>query len=78
MLVEIFGDSIYYPETDCIDEFPSPESLKHRFILSTKPPKEYLESKNYKDKETAPIGKDSSEEELTSASSEQDATDKVS
>lgn len=61
MLAEIFGDTLYYPTTDCLAEFPSPESLKNRIIISTKPPKEYLESK---DKGTlSPNGKDSSGDE---------------
>ncbi|KAK1409358.1 hypothetical protein QVD17_35884 [Tagetes erecta] len=47
MATEIFGDMLYYPKTgdDVDDEFPSPEELKHRIILSTKPPKELLETK---------------------------------
>lgn len=34
---------LYYPESNTLGEFPSPESLKQRIIISTKPPKEYLE-----------------------------------
>lgn len=45
MVTEIFEDMLYCPKTGDKDEFPSPDSLKHRIILSTKPPKEYLESK---------------------------------
>ncbi|KAL6896807.1 hypothetical protein ACP4OV_007379 [Aristida adscensionis] len=45
MVLEVFGDILYYPETDHLKEFPSPEDLKKRVLLSTKPPKEYLESK---------------------------------
>ncbi|KAK4277830.1 hypothetical protein QN277_015764 [Acacia crassicarpa] len=44
MVTEIFGEALYYPETDGMAEFPSPESLKGRILISTKPPKEYLES----------------------------------
>ncbi|GAV91847.1 C2 domain-containing protein/PI-PLC-Y domain-containing protein/PI-PLC-X domain-containing protein/efhand_like domain-containing protein [Cephalotus follicularis] len=46
MVTQTFGDLLYYPESDSLTEFPSPESLKHRIIISTKPPKEYLESKD--------------------------------
>lgn len=53
MVMQIFGDMLYYPESGCLEEFPSPEELKHKIILSTKPPKEYLESKNIKDGETS-------------------------
>ncbi|MED6150323.1 hypothetical protein PIB30_071240 [Stylosanthes scabra] len=35
---EIFGDLLYYPPEDDMDEFPSPESLKGRILISTKPP----------------------------------------
>ncbi|KAI3793222.1 hypothetical protein L1987_35838 [Smallanthus sonchifolius] len=45
MATEIFGDMLYCPKTGDSDEFPSPEELKYHIILSTKPPKEYLESK---------------------------------
>ncbi|CAI9762229.1 unnamed protein product [Fraxinus pennsylvanica] len=53
MVMQIFGDMLYYPESGCLEEFPSPEELNHKIILSTKPPKEYLESKNIKDQETS-------------------------
>ncbi|KAK3128121.1 hypothetical protein QOZ80_7AG0582850 [Eleusine coracana subsp. coracana] len=45
MVLEVFGNILYYPDTDQLKEFPSPEELKGRVLLSTKPPKEYLESK---------------------------------
>ncbi|KAK1322576.1 Phosphoinositide phospholipase C 4 [Acorus calamus] len=41
---------LFYPKSDGIEEFPSPEELKMRIILSTKPPKEYHESKITTDK----------------------------
>ncbi|KAK1355145.1 Phosphoinositide phospholipase C [Heracleum sosnowskyi] len=53
MAIRIFGELLYYPEPGCFTEFPSPEELKHHIILSTKPPKEYLELKNSKEKDTA-------------------------
>lgn len=52
MVTEVFGNILYYPETAAhMKEFPSPESLKNRVILSTKPPKEYLEAKSFKEKD---------------------------
>lgn len=48
MVTQTFGDLLFCPETECLDKFPSPEDLKYRIIVSTKPPKEYLE----KDKST--------------------------
>lgn len=44
MITETFGDILFYPESECLDEFPSPEELKYRVIISTKPPKEYLQA----------------------------------
>ncbi|KAK7305875.1 hypothetical protein VNO77_43787 [Canavalia gladiata] len=49
MATQIFGELLYYPQTDSLTEFPSPESLKGRILISTKPPKEYLESKQRDD-----------------------------
>jgi len=47
MVVEVFGNILYYPPDDTheLKELPSPEQLKGRVLLSTKPPKEYLETK---------------------------------
>lgn len=45
-MVEIFGDTLYTCENDSLKKFPSPESLKRRIIISTKPPKEYLQTSN--------------------------------
>lgn len=72
MILRIFGDALYYPPSpDAFTEFPSPEDLKKRIIVSTKPPKENLDveavqkpaAKNKailkqvqeEDKQTAPI-----------------------
>ncbi|KAK4779799.1 hypothetical protein SAY87_015905 [Trapa incisa] len=45
MLTETFGNMLYYPKSE-LKEFPSPEDMKYKIIVSTKPPKEYLEAKN--------------------------------
>ncbi|KAL3579025.1 hypothetical protein D5086_020529 [Populus alba] len=50
MVTQTFGGMLFYPESDSLVQFPSPESLKHRIIISTKPPKEYLESNGIKQK----------------------------
>lgn len=53
MLAQVFGDMLYYPETDLLTEFPTPESVKGRILISTKPPsKEYLQSKQFKDSDS--------------------------
>ncbi|EYU22354.1 hypothetical protein MIMGU_mgv1a001900mg [Erythranthe guttata] len=65
MVMQIFGDMLYCPDPECSKEFPSPEALKHKIILSTKPPKEYLGLKIVEDGENIPSlqEKDSSEDE---------------
>ncbi|XP_015877401.3 phosphoinositide phospholipase C 6 [Ziziphus jujuba] len=66
MITQTFGEMLYYPQAECLAEFPSPESLKNRIIISTKPPKEYLESKRLKDKGNIfQGGKESSSEETS-------------
>lgn len=44
MAIQIFGELLYYPEPGVFDALPSPDALKHQIVLSTKPPKEYLDS----------------------------------
>lgn len=51
MTTQVFGEMLYYPQADPLMEFPTPESLKGRILISTKPPKEYLECKQFKDKD---------------------------
>ncbi|OUZ99097.1 C2 calcium-dependent membrane targeting [Macleaya cordata] len=58
MLTQTFEGMLFFPESECLEEFPSPEALKHRILISTKPPKEYLEGKSFKEK-----GKDLFEDE---------------
>ncbi|WCJ29178.1 Phosphoinositide phospholipase C 4 [Euphorbia peplus] len=41
MITETFADMLYVPEYEYLEELPSPEDLKHRIIISTKPPKKY-------------------------------------
>ncbi|OMO84342.1 C2 calcium-dependent membrane targeting [Corchorus capsularis] len=50
MLTQTFGDMLFRPECECLKEFPTPEDLKYRIIISTKPPKEYLEAQGSKHK----------------------------
>lgn len=53
MITQTFGDILFCPAEECLKDFPSPESLKKRIIISTKPPKEYLEAKVAKESEDA-------------------------
>lgn len=43
MIIETFGSMLFYSDSAGFKEFPSPEFLKYRILISTKPPKEYLE-----------------------------------
>ncbi|KVI04836.1 C2 calcium-dependent membrane targeting [Cynara cardunculus var. scolymus] len=62
MVTETFGEMLFAPDAESLGEFPSPESLKRRIIISTKPPKEYLKSK-----EANPKGNASQRENDSSA-----------
>jgi phosphatidylinositol phospholipase C delta len=76
MTTQIFGDMLYFPQTDPMTEFPSPESLKDRILISTKPPKEYLDSKQFKD--TSDSEREMSEDGGMSPARSVEAEDKVS
>lgn len=52
MINQTFGDMLFAPGSECLKEFPSPESLKKKVIISTKPPKEYLKAKDDNVKES--------------------------
>lgn len=49
MIKETFGDLLYLSESEAMPVFPSPEDLRGKIIISTKPPKEYLETKSSKE-----------------------------
>lgn len=46
MITQTFGDMLFVPECENLKVFPSPEDLKYRIIISTKPPKEYLRAES--------------------------------
>lgn len=46
MITKTFGDMLFSPSC------PSPESLKRMVIISTKPPKDYLQAKDAKNQES--------------------------
>uniref|UniRef100_A0A7N0U3S9 Phosphoinositide phospholipase C n=1 Tax=Kalanchoe fedtschenkoi TaxID=63787 RepID=A0A7N0U3S9_KALFE len=63
MLTKTFGDTLFYPKSEWLEEVPSPEELKYRIIISTKPPKEYLEAKSHDNTRTnSKGGKDSDDD----------------
>ncbi|KAK8517154.1 hypothetical protein V6N13_092440 [Hibiscus sabdariffa] len=55
LIAQTFGSMLHLSETDCLTEFPSPESLKYRIMISTKPPKGCLENRSKdSDEENSP------------------------
>ncbi|CAL5190139.1 unnamed protein product [Lathyrus oleraceus] len=74
MTTQTFGDMLYFPQTEPMTEFPSPESLKDRILISTKPPKEYLDTRQFKD--TSDSEKEFSEEGSVSPALSAEADDK--
>ncbi|KAK4854854.1 hypothetical protein QYF36_001883 [Acer negundo] len=48
MVTKVFGDMLH--RSDQLDEFPSPESLKKKVLISTKPPEEYHKAGDNKEK----------------------------
>ncbi|KAI3458551.1 hypothetical protein Pfo_015214 [Paulownia fortunei] len=64
MITQTFGEMLFTPGSDLLRDFPSPESLKRRIVISTKPPKEYLEAKKVKvQKSNLEMGQSSAEDE---------------
>lgn len=74
MATQIFGEMLFYPGTDCscLTEFPSPESLKNRVIISTKPPKERFKSNRIKDNPMLNESESSEEESWENESPDSD------
>ncbi|CAI9298025.1 unnamed protein product [Lactuca saligna] len=48
MVTETFGSMLFFPESEKLKELLTPESLKYRILISTKPPKEYLAAEDDK------------------------------
>ncbi|KAK1428002.1 hypothetical protein QVD17_16810 [Tagetes erecta] len=64
MVTETFGDVLYYTGSESMIDFPSPESLKKRIVVSTKPPKEYLDTaKSMKEKDEGSLKTKTSSED---------------
>ncbi|XVF19863.1 hypothetical protein REPUB_Repub11eG0147600 [Reevesia pubescens] len=63
MLTHTFGKMLFCPDTECLKELPTLEDLKYRIIISTKPPKEYLEAQSSNHKiSNSQKGKDSDDD----------------
>ena len=59
MITQTFGDILFTPGSECLKEFPSPESLKKRIIIS----KVYHEAKDIEEEGDSQSEKASSDEE---------------
>lgn len=51
LIKQKFGDMLFISESEQMAEFPSPDDLKGKIIVSTKPPKEYLQTKSGKEED---------------------------
>ncbi|VFQ76600.1 unnamed protein product [Cuscuta campestris] len=67
MITQTFEDMLYTTKSECLKELPSPEELKHRIIISTKPPKEYLESKSIKERPDGSLSRKNSDDDTWGA-----------
>lgn len=83
MITQTFGDMLFCTNGENLGEVPSPEELKYKIMISTKPPKEYLKSKSVKENSKKLLkSKDSDEDEwgkeVTDVSKDQNEDDTVS
>lgn len=80
MITRTYGEMLFTTKSEFLEEFPSPEALRMKIIISTKPPKEYLESKTIKEQDQA-VQKGTEDEawgtEISDLKSEMGAISKV-
>lgn len=63
MVTDTFGEMLFCHNSGKMKELPTPESLKYRILISTKPPKEYLEAEEDKRTKSQRV-KDSGEDDV--------------
>ncbi|CAI9288105.1 unnamed protein product [Lactuca saligna] len=63
MVTSTFGEMLFCYNSGKMKELPTPESLKYRILISTKPPKEYLEAEEDKRTKSQRV-KDSGEDDV--------------
>lgn len=51
MVTIMFGELLYRNDAKNLEVFPSPGSLKRKILISTKPPKEYLDDESSMERE---------------------------
>ncbi|KAL8162646.1 hypothetical protein V2J09_014135 [Rumex salicifolius] len=72
MVTETFETMLFYPNSESLEAMPSPEELKYKIILSTKPPKEYLETKQGKENEETSLDPEEALGDVTPCNSDSD------
>ena len=78
MVTRVFGELLYRNDAENLELFPSPESLKRRILISTKPPKDYLDNESSMEREDSQRQGSSDEEQTKNTYKEKlGATDKV-
>lgn len=55
MLTRTFRGMLFRSDSESCKNFPSPEELKKKILISTKPPKEYLESQAIQSSRRTPV-----------------------
>ncbi|KAL4610158.1 hypothetical protein ACB092_08G031700 [Castanea dentata] len=63
MVTIMFGELLYRNDAKKLEVFPSPESLKRKILISTKPPKEYLDEESSMEREDSQRQGSSDEEQ---------------
>ncbi|RZC90732.1 hypothetical protein C5167_028566 [Papaver somniferum] len=74
MITQTLKD-LLFTSLECLEEFPSPEELKGKILLSTKPPKEYLYSKGFDEEKKDSCEKEAPCEEVVEDKNDIDAED---
>ncbi|XP_022150956.1 phosphoinositide phospholipase C 2-like isoform X2 [Momordica charantia] len=63
MVTATFGDMLYVPRSEYLNGFPSPESLRRRILISTKPP-EHTKGESIKEKPSADKQRDTADDDI--------------
>ncbi|XP_022964953.1 phosphoinositide phospholipase C 2-like [Cucurbita moschata] len=74
MVTTTFGDILYVPKSEDLNEFPSPESLKGRILISTKPP-EHTKVESTKEKPSADKQRDTADDDIWESAMSREDTD---
>ncbi|XP_050239845.1 phosphoinositide phospholipase C 2-like isoform X2 [Quercus robur] len=78
MVTKTFGEMLYRNDAENLEVFPSPGSLKRKILISTKPPKEYLDEESSMEIEDSQKQGSSDEEQTQNTYKKKlGATDKV-